>query len=147
MSKKCRFIFPLLLGLAPALWANPANGDPRLEKLFSSYMAPCCWQENLTLHHSPKADELRAEITRMVAAGKSDDEIKKVLVSEYTIRILAMPEGAYGEWLRWTPLAAILIGLAAIALVIRRSLRPAAPNAPAGALPDFDESELDEPVR
>ncbi|OYW12345.1 MAG: hypothetical protein B7X34_01990, partial [Acidobacteriia bacterium 12-62-4] len=100
----------LLLGTALPAAANLANGDPRLEKLYTSYIAPCCWRENLMVHHSPKADELRASIAAAVKAGKTDEEIRAGLVGEYTIRILALPEGAKGQWLWWTPIAASAAG-------------------------------------
>lgn len=128
------------------LQANPANGDVRLEQLFSRFMAPCCWRESLLAHHSPKADDLRAQIRKYVAAGRSDEEIKQRLTTEYTSRILAMPEGAKGEWLQWTPVMAIAVGLVAAGSFLRRSLarrtQTAASTVTAATLPadweDFD---------
>jgi cytochrome c-type biogenesis protein CcmH/NrfF len=103
-----------------SLRANPANGDPRLEKLFPQFIAPCCWRENLLAHHSPKSDEMRAEIKRLVAEGRSDGEVKAVFIEQYSIRILALPEGARGRWLAWTPVVAALAGLGVVLLTIRR---------------------------
>ncbi|MBS1874965.1 MAG: cytochrome c-type biogenesis protein CcmH [Acidobacteria bacterium] len=124
-------------------WANPAGGNPRLGRLFETFMAPCCWQENLIRHQSPKADDVRQQIRRMVAAGKTDDEIKAVLVGEYSRRILALPEGAAWQWLWWTPWAALMAGGLVAAWAIRRMMRrPAgqAPAAPPVALPeDWDD--------
>jgi len=42
-----------ILGTVGKALANAANGDPRLERLFSKFMAPCCWRENLLSHSSP----------------------------------------------------------------------------------------------
>jgi cytochrome c-type biogenesis protein CcmH len=109
--------------LALPLAANPAQGDPRLEGLFQRFIAPCCWRENLLTHQSPIADELRARIRQLVAEGKSDREIQTVLTEQYTTRILALPEGAKGQWLHWTPVAAGFAGLSILGLIIQRSLR------------------------
>ena len=125
-----RSIFTALLPLALLLHsfsllcaANPANSDARLETLYPQFIAPCCWRENLLVHHSPKAEELRAEIKQLADSGKSDEEIRREIVDRYSLRILSEPEGVRGQWLSWTPVAAGLTGLAAVAFVIRRSLR------------------------
>lgn len=121
----CRAVFALLLffALHPAwLRADQAQGDPRLEKLYATFMAPCCWRESLLVHHSPMADELREEIREWVARGRSDEEIKLALTSRYSTRILSLPEGSRGAWLAWTPLAAGLAGLVFVVIFIRRSV-------------------------
>jgi cytochrome c-type biogenesis protein CcmH/NrfF len=144
MHRRGVFILPLALALRGNLHANPANGDPRKEKLFSMFIAPCCWRENLLVHHSPKADEMRAEIANLVATGRTDDEIKKSFVDQYSLRILAMPEGARGQWLSWGPIAAVTAGLSIVALFVNRSLRhsqAALKDPPATMLPDLPDGE------
>lgn len=134
---------PLILAMPHRLRADLANGDVRKEKLFSRFIAPCCWRENLLVHHSPLADELRAEISRQISAGSSDDEIKQRLVNQYSIRVLAQPDGARGQWLWWTPLAAIAAGAFGLALFVRRSRTKdllARPESSA-KLPELPESE------
>ncbi len=100
--------------------ANPAGGDLRLERLFSSYMAPCCWQGNLLQHDSPKAEQLRAEIRQMVAQSKSDADIKAVVVAEYSRRILALPDGPAGDLLWLIPWLVVLLGVIAVVITIKR---------------------------
>jgi cytochrome c-type biogenesis protein CcmH/NrfF len=144
MHRRGVFILPLVLAARGNLLANLANGDPRKEKLFSMFIAPCCWRENLLVHHSPKADEMRAEIANLVATGRADDEIKKSFVDQYSLRILAMPEGTRGQWLSWGPIAAVTAGLGMVALFVNRSLRSsqAAPkDPPAKTLPDLPDGE------
>jgi cytochrome c-type biogenesis protein CcmH len=122
---------------------NVANGDPRLEQLFRRFIAPCCWRENLFVHQSPKADELRAAIRRDVAAGKTDAEIQQGLVREYSTRVLAMPEGAARAWLQWTPLLAGMMGVGAIGWFVRRSIQnaPVVVDGPVAPLPVELEEE------
>ena len=132
----------LLLAVAPSLRADRANGDPRLEKLYGQFIAPCCWAENLLVHSAPIADQMRAEIKRMAAAGKTDEEIKAVYIERYTIRILSMPEGVRGQWLSWTPIAAIVAGLAATILAIRR-FRQVPPAQSTAQVESADDIEWD----
>jgi cytochrome c-type biogenesis protein CcmH len=143
MHRRGVLILPLILAARPRLRADAANGDPRKQKLFSMFIAPCCWRENLLVHHSPKADELRAEIVRLIAAGRTDEEIRQTVVGQYSRRVLALPDGATGEWLAWTPAAALLAGFGILTLFLRRSLnaRPAAPPAPHEHLPQLPDSE------
>ncbi len=129
--------FAAIFTLSCLAVGNPAGGDPRLERLFSSYMAPCCWQGNLLQHDSPKAEQLRAEIRQMLAQGKSDDDIKAVLVAEYSRRILALPEGPAGDLLWWIPWLVLLLGVVAVAITIRR-LRSGTAPIPAPMSTDFE---------
>lgn len=135
MRRRAVFTLPL------ALSANPANGDPRKEKLFAMFIAPCCWRENLLAHHSPKADELRAEINKFIEQGRSDSDIRQAMITQYTTRILAVPDGEKGQWLSWTPPAAAAAGLAILAIFIKRSIRPPAPARPQTNLPDLPDSD------
>lgn len=102
--------------------AGPVNRDARLKALFRAFMAPCCWRESLLVHQSPKAEELRQEIRKQVVEGKTDNEIKRYLIGQYSRRILSLPEGALGEWLQWVPVASSAAGLFAVLLFVRRSL-------------------------
>jgi cytochrome c-type biogenesis protein CcmH/NrfF len=112
----------LLLMLIVSVDASPV----RMQRLYGTFMAPCCWHENLNRHQSPKATELRSQIDRFVSAGLSDEAIKQKLVAEYSKRILAVPEGRAGEVLRWAPVTAAIAGLAIVLLAIRRMLKPPA---------------------
>lgn len=127
---------------AGAAFAGYGQDDPRLEKLYGSYIAPCCWRENLSTHDSPTADALRARIHTHVEQGMTDEQIKAVLVNDYGARILALPEGSTRTWLFWTPVAALLVGLGALLLWLKRARRPQpalAGIAPADLPDDWDK--------
>lgn len=113
--------------------------DSRLDRLYHSYIAPCCWSRNLAEHDSEAARQVRAQINEMVNAGRSDDEIKAALVSAYGRRILALPDGEQGKLLFATPLSVAAIGVGLLSwLLIRwkRRAQPASPGiAPAGTKP------------
>jgi cytochrome c-type biogenesis protein CcmH len=135
----------LITCLAPTAWARYGNEDPRLQKLFQTFLSPCCWREDLTIHDSPTADQVRAQIRVMIAEGKTDDQIKNTLVNEHTKRILTMPEGASSTWLFSTPWLFGLLGLSVLILTVRRIVG-SKPNhsAPSHPLPDLDPALLDD---
>ncbi|MEP7366687.1 MAG: cytochrome c-type biogenesis protein CcmH [Acidobacteriota bacterium] len=130
----------VVLVFTTSMPGNPANGDPRLEKLFQMFISPCCWRENLLVHHSPSADELRAEIRRLAREGRTDNEIKAALIEQHTIRILSFPDGARGKWLSYMPVAVGLAGLGIVGIVMKRSLRPRGGGGPTvtDELPDIE---------
>jgi cytochrome c-type biogenesis protein CcmH/NrfF len=134
---------PLLL-VTPGhlLLADEAKGDPHLEKLYRKFMSPCCWSETLLVHSSPIAEQLRKEVQQMIAAGKTDDEIKAVFIQRYGIRILSMPEGGRAQWLFLTPIAAAAAGLGALVMVIRRHLKNV-PTSSSMAAPTMLPSDME----
>lgn len=140
MFRRGIFLIAIVAIASVPIRANPADGDPRLEKLFLMFISPCCWRENLLVHDSPKANELRAEIKRLVAGGMSDGQIKTELVERYSIRILSMPEGLPGQFLWWTPLVALTAGFGAVIYTIRRLKGPASvmPPGDVRAIPDSE---------
>ena len=120
--------------------AGYGAGNPRLERLYATFMSPCCWQENLTLHNSQIADELRAQIVVMVQAGRSDGEIRSAFIQKYGKRVLALPEGGQRLWLFWTPAMAGVAGLTIVLIFLKRSKRRASVPVWAGLPP----AELDD---
>lgn len=117
----------LLVVIAPALPAGYGSGDPRLETLYTSFVAPCCWRDNLAIHQSPRADELRTRIAAMVDAGKSNEEIKAAMVQEFGKRILVVPEGSTAGWLFRTPWLLAVAGLLVVVFLLRRMRHTAVP--------------------
>jgi cytochrome c-type biogenesis protein CcmH/NrfF len=130
----------LMLLAIQAAWPDEARGDKRLERLFGSFMAPCCWRENLLVHRSPAADELRAEIREYTRAGWTDERIKEKLIETHTRRILGTPEGAQGQTLFWMPWVVLLVGLTVVGRFVSHSVRsrPAIPAESLPQLPDVD---------
>lgn len=114
-------LIPLFLAIAQIASAGYGADNPRLERLYGTFISPCCWRENLILHNSPIADELRAQIVAMIHVGRSDDEIKSAFIEKYNKRILALPEGSRRLWLFWTPVFAVAAGLMIVLLFLRRS--------------------------
>jgi len=116
-----------ILVLVPLLHAGYGSDNPRLAKLYGEFISPCCWRENLTVHDSPVAQQLRDQIAVMVRQGKSDDQIKSSLIGVYGKRILALPEGEERTWLFMTPVAIVVLGAGFVCLALMRMRKQAVP--------------------
>jgi cytochrome c-type biogenesis protein CcmH/NrfF len=113
----------LLAIAAAALYLLAAGPEERAKALEAEFMAPCCWGEGLPRHNSEAAAAMKAEIAKMVAAGKSDREIKDAFIARYGKRILRVPEGNQGTLLTVVPFVMLAFGVAVVAFVLRAWLR------------------------
>lgn len=128
-------LFAFLLLFTPALWTqgvNPAPLDParqqRIRHLEESMLAPCCWAETVSVHRSEIAAQMRAEIQKFVAQGKTDREILDHYKGIHGARILIEPEGALRVWVHFIPAVAIAAGLGLVVFVIKRLMRRVSPE-------------------
>lgn len=128
----------------PLLWLMPLVAQQRdVRKIQDRFVAPCCWQESVAVHRSEVAAEMRAEIARMVAEGKSEDQIVRIYVERYGERILLEPRGSNLFWLTLIPVALITLAAACLSAYIYRKRR-APPSIPdVGSLPALPEEESD----
>ena len=83
------------------------------KRLTHELIAPCCWREPIAIHRSQESLQMLAEVEQLVAAGRSEEEVKALYVSRYGERILADPPGQERTWLYYTP---VLLFLTAVAL-------------------------------
>lgn len=116
--------------LAVSLAWGQASG--RIRALQEKLIAPCCWTENVAMHRSEVAAEMRSEIARMVQDGRSDREILDFYKAKYGTRILMEPEGQLRLWAYTIPIAATVLGVALVVWIIRRMLKPRPENSPGG---------------
>jgi cytochrome c-type biogenesis protein CcmH len=133
--------FLLALALAPAALASEQH--PSLTELEGDVMCPIC---NTTLDQSssPAARQLKALISRRIAAGDTKSEIKDRLVAEYGPQILAAPPRKGFNLLAWLlPIAGVLVGAALLGLLAFRTSRRE-PAAAAGRLDPEVERRVDE---
>ncbi len=73
---------------SPAVAATPQVTLPEME---DEVMCPICGTL-LNLSHAPAAERERVYIRKLIAQGKSKDEIKDALVAEYGPQVLALPD-------------------------------------------------------
>ena len=134
-----RIWWAVVLGLLFANCALAAQGREltraearRYDKLTHALIAPCCWREPIAIHRSDEALQMLDEVKRLVADGRSEEEIKAIYVARYGVRILADPPGTAGHWLYAVPVA-LLCSLLFLASVRLRSLVASVPRPIAGA--------------
>jgi cytochrome c-type biogenesis protein CcmH len=140
-----------------ALWLAFAAADPQAlereaKQLEAKLMAPCCWAQQVSLHQSPAADEIRQTIRRLLAEGKTSQQILDIYVAEYGDRIQAEPPArGFSRLIYVAPWVFLVASVGLVVVVIRRlrAVRPApAKTEPAAALPTEDEADrIDEELR
>jgi cytochrome c-type biogenesis protein CcmH len=107
---------------SPGLASSAAESGARasLADIEDEVMCPICGT-TLQLSQSPHADRERAFIQRLVAQGRTKDEIKDALVAEYGSEVLALPDTEGFDLAAWVvPAAALVIAGTAIAVGLRR---------------------------
>jgi cytochrome c-type biogenesis protein CcmH len=117
-----------VLAFGPALTGADLEREARA--LEAMIIAPCCFSQQVSVHQSPAADEVRRDVRARLAAGQTRDQILNAYVSQYGKRILAEPPAAGFDLALYLLPPILLIASAAlvIALVRRYSRRPAGPN-------------------
>ena len=119
-------IVALALGTAiPALADRPltAREQQRANRLYTLFVAPCCWRQSVAVHQSAQGMHVRNEIDQDVAAGKSDAAIKAALIREYGHGILMDPEGMRGVLAYSVPMLALALGILIALRWIRRRVK------------------------
>ena len=141
--RRALVLVPLALALVAAKPATTLNA------VEDQLMCDTC-NVGLAVADSPRADQERAEIRRLIAQGKTKQQILDIFVSEYGPNVLADPKGGSSGTASWLVPAIVLVGAAlAIALLVfrwrrRRRGAPGEPPEPAApTLSEEDEARLD----
>lgn len=123
--------------------AQKPQPQASLPEIEDEVMCPVCGTL-LGLSHAPAAERQRVFIRKLIAEGRTKDEIKDALVAEYGGQVLAMPENrGIDVWAYAVP--AIGLGLAVVgviwAIIAWRRRRPDAGKEPEIDSPDPDEKD------
>ena len=134
MNRRCALlvILPVLLGAGD----SPSGERARIQALEGAFLAPCCYSEPISRHRSEVALQMRSEIARWVAEGKSDREITDTYKQRYGARVLVEPEGSQWWWMHVVPWAVLLLGLAFTVRLMRRMCARRSPPQMAGMTSD-----------
>ncbi|HEY7697204.1 MAG TPA: cytochrome c-type biogenesis protein CcmH [Vicinamibacteria bacterium] len=105
-----------------ALFATAAvTLEERAERLEAKLVAPCCFQQILTMHDSDPARTMKEEIRRDLAAGRSEEEILAGYVERYGIQILSEPPPVgFHRFLTAAPPILFAASLALLFAILRR---------------------------
>jgi cytochrome c-type biogenesis protein CcmH len=121
----------LLLGAMPALAveAKEMLADPALEararNLSKELRCMVCQNQSIDDSEAPLAHDLRMLVRERLTAGDSDAQVINFLVARYGEFVLLRPPLSWHTAALWgLPPAALLIGIVAIAMIVRR--RPTA---------------------
>lgn len=145
MRRRAALAASLALALVPAPVASAAAATPQtsVSEISSEVMCPVCGTL-LELAEAPQAQREKAFVARLVAAGKSKDQIKDALVAEYGDEVLAVPRGSGFDLSAYVvPLVAFLIAVVALAIGVLRWRRAGASagESPAATGPSPEDSE------
>ncbi len=133
----------LVLLSIPALSA--AAPQTSIADVEDEVMCPICGTL-LELAESPQAQRERVFVKRLIAEGKTKDEIKDALVAEYGRGVLALPSGSGFDLSAYlVPAIAFAVAALALALGVRRWRRAGEPPGPGGSAatrgPQGEEAE------
>jgi len=87
-----------------------------LHEIEGEVMCPVCG-ELLELTESPQAQREKVFIARLLAAGRSKQEVKDALVAQYGEEVLALPKGSgFNLSAYLVPIVAFIVAIVALAL-------------------------------
>ncbi len=128
----CRYMMNLNLGVLLSLWSislfaaidvyqfKDEEKQERFQTLVAELRCPKCQNQNLADSNAEIAKDLRTKIYQMLDADKSDDAIVKYMLERYGEFVLYEPQLNAQTLLLWYgPVLLLIIGLIAIALIIR----------------------------
>lgn len=96
-----------------------AAGPPKAADLEAELVCPVC-ETTLDQSTAPVAERMKTFIRVRIAAGDTEQEIKDALVTQFGPAVLAKPpEGGFGLLAWLLPLAALIAGAIAIAVLLR----------------------------
>jgi cytochrome c-type biogenesis protein CcmH len=114
-----------VMGAALAIDSQPPFQDPtlqtRYEALTHEFRCLVCQDETIADSNADLAADFRRQIHSMVAAGRSDAEIKSYMVSRYGDFVLYRPPLQSSTVFLWVgPFLLLLVALAVGWLVVKR---------------------------
>lgn len=126
-----------------SLFGETITVSESVRRIQARFIAPCCWHENLAVHQSDVAIQMRAEVAALVSRGETEQQIVDRFVARYGERILAEPRGIRLWILTITPVAFLATAGCLLALRLRRWARHAPFGAQPGNLPPLPDFDLE----
>jgi cytochrome c-type biogenesis protein CcmH len=131
----------LAAGATGASAAQPRTTLPAMEQ---QVMCVVC-RTPLAVANGPQAEAERRQIRTLIAQGRSERQIKDVLVAQYGDRVLALPnDDGFNLAVYLVPILAVVLALALLAVALPRWRREARARAaaPAATVPAPSAEEL-----
>lgn len=143
-----RVLFALLMVCAShvvsAKDAVPLAEDPvteqRLIAISEEMRCLVCQNESLAGSRSDLANDLRREIRKLIAEGKTDEQIRAFMVERYGDFVLYRPPVKPITWLLWIgPFVILLVGIIGLLAYLRRRNQ----SVPSVTLSDEENRRID----
>jgi cytochrome c-type biogenesis protein CcmH/NrfF len=128
---------PLLSSTMPLTPQQSAE----VKRLEDSLLAPCCYTQSIAQQMSDAAEQMRQQVTEMVASGMSDKEIIEHYRAQYGDRILVVPDGNTGQVLFAFPVV-VFIASSGILYFFLQKLHRARRSSPTPGLAAIDGRAL-----
>jgi cytochrome c-type biogenesis protein CcmH/NrfF len=136
-----RLLLAVLLASVFAVTAQAATPRASLPDIEDEVMCGECGTP-LSVSTSPVAEEERALIRKLIAEGKTKEQIKAALVDEYGPQILALPEDkGFNLAVYLVPGVLVLLGAAALFTTARRWREASAVEEPEAPGPELDPDD------
>lgn len=131
---------------------QPPDLEQTAREIEAALIAPCCFRQQVSIHSSPAADEVRRDVRARLAAGQGRQQILDAYVAQYGKRILAEPPAeGFGAALQVAPFVMALAAVTLLVVIVRRLTAHtpwAASVAATGApLSPDDQTRLDDELR
>ena len=112
MNRLLRTLVVLTLALTMSGSVAGSEIEVPARELEAMLIAPCCFSQQVSVHHSAGADEVRQDIRKRLSDGETREQILDAYVAQYGKRILAQPpaEGMARVLYILPPLALVLDG-------------------------------------
>ncbi|MFT3734237.1 MAG: cytochrome c-type biogenesis protein CcmH [Rhodocyclaceae bacterium] len=121
--KTLRVLAVLLLSQAAIAASDPAV-EARVIKLAETLRCLVCQNQSIAESNADLANDLKRQVREMIAAGKSDDEIREYMVERYGDFVLYEPPVKTSTLLLWGgPATLLLLALGGFALTVRARRR------------------------
>lgn len=118
--------WPLQAAIDPHEFSSPAE-EQRYQDLIAELRCVVCQNQSLADSNAELAQDLRQQVYEMIKDGSNDKEIKEFLVSRYSDFVLYRPPLKPSTYLLWFgPLLLLIIGIAAVVVVIKHRNRESA---------------------
>lgn len=112
----------LLVALAasgPVL--DPATLEATAKRLETKFVAPCCWSQQVSVHQSPAADEVKRDLRTRLGRGETEEQIVSDYVVQFGDRILVEPPArGFNRFLYVLPPVFLLAGAGLVIVLVRR---------------------------
>jgi cytochrome c-type biogenesis protein CcmH len=109
--------------------APVASREAEAKTIETELVAPCCWTQQVSVHSSPAADQVRRDIRTRLEAGQTHQQILDAYVAEFGQAILAEPPARGSNMALYVgPPVAFAATAFLLVLLVRRFSRRASPE-------------------